>query len=169
MNIPDGFGIVEMRELMMTITLTPVTRDDVKPLVKLTVAAAQENFVAPNAVSLAQAHYETGAYPFVIWAGDKRVGLIQVIDFREHDFVELYDDPTGAYLWRLSIGQEFQAKGYGKAALLSLLDWARERGNTSMTTSAVPKNAVAINLYESLGFDKTGRMVEGEIELKMPL
>ena len=54
----------------MTTRLDPVRRADVGPLCRMAVRADQDGFVAPNAVSLAQQPYKTGAHPFVIRDGE---------------------------------------------------------------------------------------------------
>ena len=42
----------------------------------ITVLPDLQSFVAPNAGTIAQTRFETGAYDFCIWSGDTRVGLI---------------------------------------------------------------------------------------------
>lgn len=153
----------------MAVTLHDVTRGDVRPLVKLRVSPDQESFVAPNENSLAQVHYETGATPYVIWNGDERVGFCQVIDMRKHDFREPEDDPEGMFLWRFMIAAEHQGKGYGKAAIMALIQKAREAGHPALETSAVTSNAAALGFYEGLGFVRTGRIVDGEAQLRLAL
>lgn len=153
----------------MAVRITPVTRDDVRHLFRIEVAPDQSDFVGSNAHSLAQAAYEPGAYPFVIWKDDLRVGLVLVVDLREAPDTEPGDDPTGAYLWRLLVGQDHQRQGHGRGAMLALMDWAKARGNTSMALGVVTENNAAIAFYESLGFVATGRVVEGEVELRRAL
>lgn len=154
----------------MTTRLTPVGRDDVIPLLELQVGPEQADFVASNAKSLAQLSFETGGYAFVIWDGDTRIGLAQVIDMAEHDDVAEGEDPDSVFLWRFMIDRTHQGQGHGRAALAWLQDWTRARGRTAMMTSAVPENTVALRLYEAVGFVRTGQMTEGdEVEMHMPL
>lgn len=153
----------------MAVTLREVTRDDVRPLVRLRVAPDQDDFVAPNEYSLAQVHYETGATPYVIWNGEDRVGFCQVIDMRKHAFCEPEDDPNALFLWRFMVASEFQRKGFGKAALKVLIQMAEATGHEAVETSAVMENAAAIGFYEGLGFVKTGRIVDGEVQLRLEL
>ena len=44
------------------VTLREITGDTVRTICALRVAPAQERLVAPNAVSIAQAHFEPGAW-----------------------------------------------------------------------------------------------------------
>ncbi len=51
------------------------------------------------------------------------------------------------------IGSEFQGRGYGRAAVLAAIDFARDRGAASLRLTVHPQNAAGIHLYESLGFE----------------
>ncbi len=153
----------------MTVTLEPVTRDDVIPLTDLSVHAEQRGFVADNAFSLAQAPYETGAHPFAIRAEGRLVGFCMVIDMREHRYPEPGDDPLSCYLWRFMIAAPEQGKGYGRATLTQVEAWARARGLRALVTTAVEGNGAARALYRSAGFVETGRIEDGEVEMRRPL
>ncbi|MBF9031304.1 GNAT family N-acetyltransferase [Rhodobacterales bacterium HKCCE3408] len=151
------------------LTLRPPTRQTLRRLWKLEVAEEQAGFVAPNLVTLAQAPYEGGAYPFGIWNGDEPVGFLALIDFRQIHEPEDGDPKDAAYLWRFMIAAPFQGKGYGRSALGLCFDWARGMCLPRIVTSAVEGNDVALRLYESAGFRRTGRIVDGEIELTRTL
>lgn len=153
----------------MTTRLVPVGRDDVRPLIALNVAPEQAMFVAPNAVTLAEAPYETGAHVFGIWSDDTRVGLLAVVDNRDYAFGGPDDDPNSAFLWRLMVAAGYQGRGHGRAALRAMFDWVRARGLSRVFTSVEPGNAGAIVLYQSLGFAMTGRVIEGELEMHLDL
>ena len=146
----------------MTVTLRPVGRDDVGPLHRLTVADHQARFVAPNAVTLAQAPFEGGSSVFVILADAERVVLLAAIDMRAHDHREVWDDPDSLYLWRLMIGAAHQRQGHGRAAMARFLDLGRALGLPRASLSVVEANADGRAFYEALGFVDTGRVEEGE-------
>ena len=146
-------------------SLRPVVKDDLRALFAVKVAPEQENFVAPNPITLAQAAYETGSEVYGIWDGETAVGLTAMIDFRLSDDLMEGDDPNSAYLWRLMIGAEHQGKGHGKRALAFFRDWARDKGLSRVTLTVAPQNTYAVGFYESFGFKRTGRIVEREIEL----
>jgi len=149
----------------MTLRLKPVERDDVRPLINLKVTPDQDDFVAPNAQSLAQLHYETGGYAFALMDEDRYVGMIQVIDLREHRYLDPEEDANAVYVWRLLIDQNEQQKGFGTGAMRLIEEWAQSRGVPKMLIHAVPENAIALKLYEHLGYQRTGRLVDGEVEL----
>lgn len=145
--------------------LRPPTRHTIRQLWKLEVSDDQRDFVAPNLVTLAQAPYEGGAYPFGIWNGPEPIGFLTVIDMRQIRELEDGDDPNSAFLWRLMISAPYQGKGYGRFAVGLCFDWARGMCLPRMVTSAVEGNTAALKLYESAGFARTGRVMDGEIEM----
>lgn len=149
---------------MKGLTIAPVVRADVIGLVDMILPDEQAAFVAPNAVSLAQAAYEPGAYPFCIRRDGDIVGLVQVIDMRLSDRVEDGDDADATYLWRLMIATKHQGQGIGRAVMGWFEDWARARGTQRLILSVVPDNRIAERLYRSCGFIPTGRIEDGEVE-----
>jgi len=151
------------------VRLEPVERSDLETLFALEVAPGQVRLVAPNPITLAEMAYCPGGYVFSVWSGGDIVGLLGLIDMREHDEVEEGDDPNAAFLMRMMIAAPFQGRGIGRAALGLAIDWARHRVNSSFQTSIVPGNAVAQSLYEAVGLTLTGRLTEGELELHLDL
>jgi diamine N-acetyltransferase len=105
----------------MSFAARPMTGADVIPLEGVTVREAQEDFVAPNIVTIAQARFRAGAHDFCLWDGGQRVGLLALIDLAEYDKRKDADHPNGVYVWRLLIGSDFQGKGYGTASWQWLL------------------------------------------------
>ena len=99
-----------------TVTLREITGETVRAICKLsdTLPEEQTKMVAPNAVSLAEAHFAEHAWFRAIYADETPVG-----------FVMLWDDAEKAeyYLWRLMIATEHQRKGYGRRAIELLLDY----------------------------------------------
>ena len=148
---------------MPDITLRPVTRDDLRTLFKLKVNPEQADFVAPNEITLAQAPYETGAEVFALWNQQTLVGMMATIDMPAHAFRMDGDDAESLYLWRLMIGSDHQGKGFGRSAMEAIMDHATKGGFPRMSLSVVPGNAAAIRLYESVGFQNSGRLIDGEM------
>ncbi len=147
----DG-AVVELRE---------VTGDDVRAICRLQVAPSQRGFVAPNAVSFAEALFEPKAWYRGIYADGRPVG-----------FVMLSDDPDGAdnggvaqyYLWRLMIGDGFQGLGYGRRAVELLVEHVRARpGATELLVSWVPGDGSPEGFYLGLGFEPTGELDDDEV------
>ena len=139
----------------MTIALREITKENLRDIFKLKVAPEQERFVAPNAVSIAQAYFDRDVAWFrAIYADDTPVG-----------FVMLHDEPAERkyYLWRFMIDHRFQGKGYGAQALEEVIAYVRQRpGAQEFLTSVVPGEGSPGPFYEKLGFAYTGEIEEAE-------
>ena len=147
-----------------------IDRDTVLSLIKLRVLPEQEKNVAPNAVSIAQASVEPGATIFGLWDGDTPVGLLSFIDVaRSRPCQEDGDDPDSIYVWRLMIDKDHQGRGYGRAAMELVENHARALGRASVALSSEPDGLSAVPFYERLGYSLTGRVMDGEVELKKAL
>ena len=73
-----------------------------------------------------------------------------------------------AYVWRLMVGQGYQGRGFGVAALDEAKRTAKAWGYGGMTLTVASKPHSAIPFYERYGFTLTGRMLWGdENELEM--
>jgi histidinol dehydrogenase len=142
----------------------PVTSDDVLPLVKLKVAPEQESYVAPNAVSLAQAAYKPPGRPFGLYADGQPVGFLLLWDARRDP-----EDPADQlYVWRLMVDARHQGQGHGKAAIRWTIEEARRMGVASVGLSHVQGNPMGA-FYEKLGFRYTGKLSGNELEMIHPL
>ncbi len=145
----------------MTVTLRPITRDNLGAVLRLKLHPGQEEFVADNAASIANAYVEPTFVPLAVYAGDELVGFAM---YGQHP-------DTGAW-WviRLMIDRAHQGKGYGRAAMEAVIELMAERvGCEEIVTSFVPSNAVAAGLYASLGFLPTGEIEDGEPLVRLRL
>jgi diamine N-acetyltransferase len=139
----------------MTVTLRPITRENLWPVVDLKLHSGQEPFVDTNMASIANAYVEPTFVPLAVYAGEELVGFAM---YGQHP------PDTGAW-WviRLMIDRDHQGKGYGRAAMERVIDMMIERvGCEEIVTSYVPSNEVASRLYASLGFRPTGEWEDGE-------
>ncbi len=143
------------------VSLRPVTSDNLSAVMRLKVAPNQEQFVAPNTVSLAQAAYEPLAWVRAIYAGDTAVG-----------FVMLYDDPFTPeyYLWRLMMDARYQGMGFATLAMEQLIDYVLGRPDAAeLRVSYVPAEGSPQPFYAGLGFVDTGEVHEGENVMRLDL
>ena len=142
------------------ISLREVTKDNVREVVALEVAQEQSSYVATNAKSIAEAYFEPKAWFRAIGAGDELVG-----------FAMVYRDPAAGtfYVWRFMIDARHQGRGYGRRAMELLLDEARADGAREITLSVVPGEHSALDFYRRLGFEETGKIEHGELELRLSL
>ena len=126
---------------------------------------ADENFVASNVYSLAQAwlyRNNNDVYPFAIYNDEIPVGFMMLDeDVEERCLV----------IWRIMFPPEHQNKGYGTQAVKQIIQMARRSGKYDfMIVDYVPENKIAKRVYEKLGFKPTGEVVnDGEIELRLVL
>lgn len=129
------------------VTLREITADTVRAICDLETNDYQRDYVAPNAVSIAQAHFAPSARFRAVYAGETPVGFIM--------WRSRYDDSV-CFLWRLMIDRHHQNKGYGGAALSLLIATARSDGFKRLLTSYEPGDADPREFYIQLGFRDTG-------------
>lgn len=143
----------------MTVTLVPVTKDTVRAVCALDAGDGGRQ-VAPNAVSIAEAHFTPHAWFRAVEAEGTLVGFLMLFD------PALAPDPEepGFVLWRLMIDRRFQGRGFGRAAVERLCAHVRGRpGGTALHVSHVRDAAAVARFYASLGFAYTGREEDGEL------
>lgn len=139
----------------MAVTLREVTKQNLREILRLKVGDSQERFVASNAVSIAQAHFDPDVAWFrAIYDNDQPVGFVMIDD---NPAIPRYT------LWRFMIDHRFQRKGLGRAAIEAVLAHVRGRpGASELYTSCVDAAGGPGPFYERLGFAYTGETDEGE-------
>lgn len=148
------------------VALREITWATVREICKLDVAPDQQGLVAPNAISIAQAHFEPAAWFCAVYADDTAVGFAMLYDPTRTPEPE--DGPEVCFLWRFMIDARWQKQGYGAAALALLVDHVRTLpGVTRFRTSYVPRANNASGLYERAGFRATGEVDEGEVVMEL--
>jgi diamine N-acetyltransferase len=145
---------------MMDVSLVEVTRENVDDVLALEVAPDQATYVATNAKSIAQAHFEPRAWYRAIAAGDDLVGFAMV--YRDQEAQEFY-------LWRFMIDARFQGRGHGLRAMELLLDEARQDGADEVTLNVLPGEHSALEFYRGLGFEETGDVDHGQLRMRLSL
>lgn len=143
------------------VTLREVDEDNVRAIIDLSVAEDQTDFVAPNAVSLAQAYVASKAWVRAVYAGDEPVGFVMLSDD---------DEKPRYYLWRFMIDQRHQGRGYGRRALELVHDYVRTRpAGDRIYLSYVPADGGPERFYKSFGYVDTGVEHGGELEAVLVL
>lgn len=141
------------------VSLREITKERVREICRLQVSESQRKFVAPNAVSMAQAHFEPKAWFRAVFAGETPVG-----------YVMLFDNPDEPeyYLWRYMIDARYQGMGFGRQALEQVIAYVRTRpGAKELLTSCVPGEGSPCPFYEQLGFVFTGDDDDGELVMRL--
>lgn len=152
-----------------TVHLEKVSAGNFDVLMDLSVHASQEDFVAPNGYSMAEAYAVLSDGRFVqafgIYDGDTPVGFAMIGHnaFTEPDCPASYKNSY--YLWRFMIDQRYQGRGYGKDGVQLLLDYIRSFPDGEENTCCVsyePDNDAAKRLYAFFGFVPNGEMDHDE-------
>lgn len=134
---------VELRELDATTG---------RQMMRLRVAPAQLAFVAPNTVSLAEAGLTDEVIVRGIFVAEEPVGFA-MLSTRDRHY----------YLWRFMIDQRYQGHGYGRRAMELIIDLVRTLPDAQqLFLSFVKAPGGPGPFYESLGFEETGVVHDGE-------
>ncbi len=143
------------------LSLVEIDRHNYLSILDLSVSEEQRSFVASNTYSLAQAFVQPECVPLALYAENKPVGFaMYCIDESDREY----------WIYRLMIDQRHQGRGYGRAAMLLLIDRIRSEMDEQrhrIYISFEPENEVAKSLYESLGFVPDGRVEYGEIVYRL--
>jgi len=160
----------------MTITLRPITSDNWIDCIGLTPTAEQARigFVAPNCVSLVQAHYEPWWQPYGLYATiDEQammVGFAMAGRWPATGIPAHHTDakPGIDFILRFMIDQHYQGRGYGRAGLQALIAQIKAQpGVQAVEISYDVANPVMAHLCTALGFQPTGHIDNGEIEARL--
>jgi diamine N-acetyltransferase len=148
------------------VTLQRITAETVEDILALSVADAQTEYVASNERSLAQAHFDEGAWFRAVYADDDPVG-----------FVLLHDESLCAeprekgyfYLWRIMIDERYQRMGFGRRAIRLLIAHVKTRPDAKkLHVSWKPGEGSAEGFYQKLGFVSYG-FEDGEVQASLEL
>ncbi|MFY3792584.1 GNAT family N-acetyltransferase [Ureibacillus sp. MALMAid1270] len=137
--------------------LKTITKDNWVDAISLRVKEDQVNFVASNAVSLAQLNFLDNFHAKGIYYGDEMVGFtLYGIDEDDHEF----------WIYRMMIDAKHQGKGYGKESVKLVIDdikAIKEERHQTITLSYEPTNVHAKRIYEKMGFKEVeGLIIGGE-------
>ena len=143
----------------MIISLREIDAENFHQCLKLRVADGQENYVADNAVSIAESKIYPHLVPLAVYSENDMVG-----------FTMYGRDPETRNFWlvRLMIDAQQQGKGYGKSATRAVIEKLNEEFDCrEVYLSFVPENVGAEKMYASVGFERTGETDDdGEIIMR---
>jgi diamine N-acetyltransferase len=151
----------------LNITLREITTANWEKCVDLQVRDDQKGYVAPNTYSLVQATYEPDFKwtSLGIYHDEKMVGFLM---YGKPAFPELGDNVW--VICRLMVDQDHQGKGYGRAAMVEAIRRISSHADCdNIYISFHTENAVAQDLYASLGFEHTGMVIDEEIVMRLPV
>jgi len=141
------------------VELKEITKENFWDVISLKIGKDQ-NFVASNAVSIAQSKVDSSMIPLAIYNDHNLVGFLMYgIDLDDNNY----------WIIRLMVDEKYQRNGYGKMAMEIIIDKIkRDTSHNKIVISTNPKNIIGLNLYKKLGFKSTGNIVHDEevLELK---
>jgi RimJ/RimL family protein N-acetyltransferase len=147
------------------ITFRQVDADMMLPVLRLKAGARGEEFVASNAVSLAQASVSANAVPRAVYAGDTLVGFVMFYDPTIDPALAEKDGypADGLYIWRFMINFATQRSGLGKQTMRAVFDYALARpAFKRVRLSYLPIEGSPFPFYSALGFTETGEIDDDE-------
>lgn len=156
------------REAPGDVRLVPITAASRDRALALATHHSQQAFVAPMPQSFADAllpdeHDGSPVRPWLrlVEADGQAVGFVMVA---------LVDRPGAEpYLWRLLVDRLHQRRGIAARVLDLLVDQCREWDATGLGVSWAPGKGSPGPFYLARGFGPTGRVLDGEIEARLPL
>lgn len=150
------------------VRLISLTTQNVQQYRRLATHHSQQRFVAPMLDSFTDALFpeDVDGAPVqpVMWgieADGEAAGFVMIADVTPAHPVP--------YLWRLLIDRRHQRRGIGLRALEDLIGQMRAAGHAELLVSWVEGSGTPAPFYRRRGFELTGRIVDGEVEGRLPL
>jgi diamine N-acetyltransferase len=143
------------------VELSTVTAANWRDCADLEVAEEQRAFVTPVTRYLCLCQYGGLWQPLAVTAAGRVVGFVMwAVD----------EEDGSGWIGGLVIGSDRQRRGYGRAAVLALVErLRRDEGCPTAALSYAPENAAARALYASLGFVETGEREDDEVVARLQL
>ena len=152
---------------MTSTHLREITAETVRRVTSLSVREDQKHLVATNAESLAEALFSPEAWYRAIYSGEDLVGFVMLYD---ESLRSPPPEKPRVGVWRFMIDAKHQGKGFGRSALLKVIEHVRsKRIFDKLDLSYVPGLQSPEPFYLGLGFTPTGRVDGGEIVLELSL
>lgn len=151
-----------------TISLREITSKTVRAIAALSVSSEQKDYVSANALSIAEAYFEKGAWFRAAYADETPVGFVMLFDPTLEGAmpIEELDDvnENEIALWRLMIDQRYQRLGFGSRVLDEVIIYVKTRPSIHrLISSYVPGEHTPREFYVRYGFIDTGEFdTDGE-------
>jgi N-acetyltransferase len=144
------------------------TMERVRQAIECKAGALGDRTVASNAGSIAQASVTPSAWLRGVQYEGKIIGLILLAD-PSLGYIE--NEPQDVlWLWRLMIDFSMQHRGFGSVVMQKIIAHARTRpGVRAIQLSYVPVQGNAQPFYQRAGFSNTGKVDNGEHEMRLDL
>jgi len=140
------------------ITIEKVTKENIRACAKLEPAEDQKQYISTNLGTIAWAYVDPSFTPYAICDGDTVVGLCAVEYIPDNEPYDRHWVP------RFMIGASFQGKGYGKKAMMKIIEMIQNQHPDCerVRLSVIPENNGAVEFYKKIGFVETDEWLETE-------
>lgn len=133
----------------MTVRLEPLTADNWREAIALEIASDQWRYLDSESLLhfVAEGNFHPTYKTHAIYSDDMMVGIVS--------FGYEPADPSRWWIPLIVVAHEHQGKGYGRAAMLAVIDRIRQEAPECehLGLAYKPDNLVAERLYLSLGFE----------------
>lgn len=149
----EMLNAVEVVEAMGVLKIKAVDETNFMAVVQLEMTPAQKEakWLSDNVLSLAQCwlyRENNDSFPKAIYADDEVVGFV---------LLEIEPEGETILIWRIMIGQQFQGKGYGRAAVQAVIaEAAKEYPTRTVIADYVEGNQPMKQLLTNIGFKAVG-------------
>jgi diamine N-acetyltransferase len=135
-----------------------ITPDNVGAACRITLRPGQDRYVAPVSYSLAQAYADPEvAWPRLVCERDEVVAFVMA-GFKAGDPL------LHSTIWRLNVAGDAQGRGYGRFAVRAVAEEAARRERRELYTAYLLGEGSPEGFYQRLGFQPTGRSMDGMYE-----
>ena len=158
------------------LNLKPIGFAELDDALSLKVAPHQRDFVAENALSIAEAYAAERiggkTQCFVAYYKNNSIGFVSIALGSIGAKGEKEWMKKSYCLWRIMVDMDYQGRGFGKELLTAVVEWCATKplGEAeTIYTSCDDRNGGALSLYLAAGFEITDERIDGEIVLKRSL
>ena len=149
----------------MSITIRPITEENWYLACDLELLKHQEDYLASNSYSIAQASFYPNFHTRAIYKEEEVIGFLMYVSMEEEGLA-----PGSYAIYRFMVDHRHQGNGHGRAALgLALKEISSRAGAKAISISYKPDNAIAKTFYASFGFAETGIDQSGEMNALITL
>lgn len=113
-----------------------------------------EKYICCNATSIAEASYFPNFYPKSLYFEDNLIGFFM--------YKITSSNIKEAMVCRYMLDYKFIGKGLGKKSFRAILNFFKSEGVQKVILGLDKENEIARKLYQSFGFEFTGKIVDGE-------
>lgn len=143
----------------MSVYFSTITPENWRIFNVLKVKDEQKNYVASNMAILARAfaYRDYSSRVHAIYNGEEPIGILMQHDYKRNDKLSYL-------LHQFMIAEQYQGKGYGRAAMQLWLSMIKNEGKyDSIILCYKESDEIARDLYLGMGFYHTGEADEDEI------